>query len=71
MRITTVGELIEVLKQYPSGLPALKADPNGTEYYEITLTERMLYQVRPIDAGDNRTVYIDALPGSGFASVAL
>lgn len=78
MKITTVGELIKALQQYPPDMPVLKADPCGPGYFEIVLTDKMQFRIEafPIDhpeIPENESIaYEDARDAyHGFLAVAL
>lgn len=72
MNYTTVGELIEVLQQFPIDTPAVKYDPTGNGYFPIILTGKMQYRiVGGVDAL-GEPYYVDAPDNlSGFLAVAL
>lgn len=72
MNYTTVGELIEALQQFPLNTPVFKADPVQPEYFEITLTPKMLFRIECVYTGPAGTFYTDAKDDySGFSAVAL
>lgn len=73
MKVTTVGELIDVLIKYDRATPILKTDPGGPGYFDITLIEKMLYQVVPAGYCNDFPYYIDATDKSltGFQAVAI
>ena len=74
MTITTVGELIEALKQFERHLPVLKSDMIANGYAPLQLTERMVFGVKEVatEEIDPVIAYVDAYPGeNGFAAVVL
>lgn len=45
MTITTVGELKAALQDFDDSTPIVKSDPAGNVYYDVTITERMLFTI--------------------------
>lgn len=73
MKVTTVGELIDVLIKYDRATPVLKTDPGGPGYFDIIPIEKMLYQVVAAGYHHGFPYYLDAPDTSltGFRAVAI
>lgn len=76
MTITTVGELIEALKQFDLSTPVIKNDPTGPGYFNINITENMTFDVAADGMHHGFDYYRDAhekssAAGPDFAAVVL
>lgn len=76
MPISTVEELIEVLKKFPPETVVLKSDFSGSLYTEIDLTDKITYTVMPVyEWGPKSTdfYYQDSIPDNpqSFSAVVL
>jgi hypothetical protein len=69
MNVTTVGELIIALRDFDPATPIIKSDPAGNVYYDVTLTEKMLFTVAADGFNSGIECYKDGATCSNGAGV--
>ncbi len=69
MNVTTVGELITALQDFDPSTPIIKRDPAGNVYYDVTLTEKMLFTVAADGLNNGVECYKDGATCSNKAGV--
>lgn len=72
MAITTVGELIDALKEFDPALPVLKSDQCAVNYDTILLVKNVIFPIKRTRYKSGLVEYTDPLDGSkDFDAVVL